>query len=108
MTNRCPPQYRNLSPAEECRMRGLRLGTIETPGALPRLETQAAVEAKLAARKALVIGHIRNGVKSGGELRRVVHGGQWVAQVIEHLLTAGQIREIGYTRVGGRMFEAVE
>lgn len=89
-------------------MRGLRLGTIETPGALPRLETQAAVEAKLAARKALVIGHIRNGVKSGGELRRVVHGGQWVAQVIEHLLTAGQIREIGYTRVGGRMFEAVE
>jgi hypothetical protein len=35
--NRCPDRYRNLTPAQECRLRGARLGTVERPGALPHM-----------------------------------------------------------------------
>ena len=106
--NRCPPEYRNLTPAMECHLRGLRLGTIERPGALPKLETQAAVVAKNKARRAAIMQHLRNGIKTAGGLRQAVHGGQWVQQIILALIEDGMVRVTGRAQNGGTCYEVVE
>jgi hypothetical protein len=98
--NRCPERYRNLSPAEECRLRGLRLGTDERPGALPRMESAAAVAAKLEHRRATVLGHMRNGIKTARGLRTAINGGGWIVAVLTDLIADGLVkadRRAGHT-----------
>ncbi len=108
MTNRCPPEYRHLSPAKECHLRGLRLGTIEKPGALPKMETQNAILAKKGARIRAILRLIREGKDTAPEMIKALHGAQWPAQILLELVGSGRVRPTDATRRRSVRYEVIE
>jgi len=75
-TNRCRPEYRGLSPKEECKIRSRRTGVQERPGALPRMAYENSGRASIESsdRDAMILASLASGPKYAFEIRATVPG----------------------------------
>ena len=90
MTNACPPQYRGLSPQRECYLRGLRLGTIEHPGAVPINSQEFRVKHTMKELRELILDAAKDGV-GRTEIREYAGNSDRAMKLVDAMVEAGML-----------------
>jgi hypothetical protein len=91
-TNRCKPEWRNLSPRAHCNIRSARLGTgQEYPGRMPQMADKDEARARIVDRRALLLAMIGDGTNTAAKMRQALSRPTWLNNTLDALLRDGMV-----------------
>jgi hypothetical protein len=99
-TNRCKPEWRNLSPRAHCDLRSARLGTgQEYPGRMPQMANKDEARARIVDRRALLLAMIGDGTNTAAKMRQALSRQTWLDNTLDAMLRDGLVT---YSATTGR------